>query len=183
LLFVARNGFASSLYERIGWHLAIIQSGAALEILHSLTGLVRTPVTTTTVQVCSRLLLVWGICYLLDIPEVNDHWAFYTMTLSWSVTEAVRYLFFTLNLVGVRFFPILWCRYTLFLVLYPVGAGSEAVLIYRALDGARALSPIYSFILTGIILTYPPGLMVMYTHMIGQRKKNLTTSGQQDKNQ
>ncbi|EFR03251.1 PAS2 [Nannizzia gypsea CBS 118893] len=39
------------------------QSLATLEILHSLFGLVRASVMTTTMQVASRLLLVWGVIY------------------------------------------------------------------------------------------------------------------------
>lgn len=39
------------------------QSLAVLEILHSVLGIVRAPVLTTTMQVASRLLLVWGVMY------------------------------------------------------------------------------------------------------------------------
>jgi very-long-chain (3R)-3-hydroxyacyl-CoA dehydratase len=43
--------------------LLITQSLAALEILHSLIGVVRAPVTTTAMQVASRFVVVWGIMY------------------------------------------------------------------------------------------------------------------------
>jgi hypothetical protein len=38
--------------------LTIVQSAAALEVLHALVGVVRSPVLTTALQVASRLLLV-----------------------------------------------------------------------------------------------------------------------------
>lgn len=43
--------------------LLITQSLAALEILHSLIGVVRAPVITTAMQVASRFVVVWGIMY------------------------------------------------------------------------------------------------------------------------
>ncbi|RKP10286.1 protein tyrosine phosphatase [Thamnocephalis sphaerospora] len=166
------GGFAT-LYSAIGDELLWVQTGAALEILHSLFGLVRSPVGTTVTQVFSRLLLVWGICNQFHVPAVQSHWAYTSMTFAWSITEVVRYLFYGLNLLGQQPSWLLWCRYTFFLVLYPIGAGSEAMLVYQALPAADALYPYYGYILRAILLVYPPGLGVMYTHMLGQRKRYL----------
>lgn len=52
----ARMAFAA-----VGPATAVVQSGAALEVVHALLGWVRSPVFTTAVQVASRLFLVWGI--------------------------------------------------------------------------------------------------------------------------
>jgi very-long-chain (3R)-3-hydroxyacyl-CoA dehydratase len=54
-----------------------------------------------------------------------------------------------------------------------MGAGSEAMLIYQSLTAADALYPTYGYILRGMLAIYPPGLGVMYTHMLGQRKRYL----------
>ena len=43
--------------------LAATQTLAGLEVLHSLVGFVRAPVTTTFMQVASRFLVVWGVMY------------------------------------------------------------------------------------------------------------------------
>lgn len=44
-----------------------------MEILHSLVGLVRSPVGTTFMQVMSRLILVWG--YSTPCPASQAHWS------------------------------------------------------------------------------------------------------------
>ena len=49
------------------------------------------------------------------------------MVLSWALTEVIRYTFYAASLVGWEFGPLLWARYSTFFVLYPTGAGSEAL--------------------------------------------------------
>jgi very-long-chain (3R)-3-hydroxyacyl-CoA dehydratase len=169
-LMVVGTADQLQLYASIGWELALVQSLALLEVVHGLVGIVRTPVSTTIIQVSSRLLLVWGICYLFPSAAVSI--GFVTMVLAWSVTECVRYMYYALNaLTGTSPAWLTWCRYTFFYVLYPMGAGSEAFLIYRSLEAAKEAYPIYYVALLVILCTYPPGLYVMYTHMIKQRSK------------
>lgn len=71
---------ARSTYTAVGWQTKMVQSFAILEVIHSLLGWVRSPVTTTAMQVASRFTLVWGIAgqyeavssfFLNTIPLVN----------------------------------------------------------------------------------------------------------------
>jgi hypothetical protein len=55
------------------------------------------------------------------------------MVFAWSVTEVIRYSFYTLSLSGFHAYPLVWLRYTAFYVLYPLGASSEVSLIYVSL--------------------------------------------------
>lgn len=55
------------------------------------------------------------------------------MVLSWAMTEVIRYSFYAFSLVGVTISSLLYLRYTMFYILYPTGAFSEAFLIYAAL--------------------------------------------------
>lgn len=52
---------ACTTYDAVGTTTAYVQSGAVLEVLHVLLGLVRSPLPTTLVQVSSRLFSVWII--------------------------------------------------------------------------------------------------------------------------
>lgn len=52
---------ACTTYDAVGDTTARVQTVAVLEILHVLFGLVRSPLSTTAVQVASRLFSVWGI--------------------------------------------------------------------------------------------------------------------------
>ena len=64
-------------------------------------------------------------------------------------------------------------RYTFFFVLYPLGAGSEWILMYRSLDAAKAMNLYFHYALLAILVMYVPGFYVLYSHMIKQRSKFL----------
>jgi hypothetical protein len=70
-VLLATGNDYTKVYDVVGDHLVWIQTAALLEVLHSLLGFVKSPVGTTAMQVASRLLLVWGICTLIPVPEVQ----------------------------------------------------------------------------------------------------------------
>ncbi|CAG61898.1 uncharacterized protein GVI51_L03377 [Nakaseomyces glabratus] len=151
-----------------------IQCGAIIEILNSLFGIVRSPLLTTAAQVLSRLVVVLGIFQYL--PEArNAHGIVYiTLLLSWSITEIIRYMFYFFTLIGSRGAPtfLVYLRYNLFLVLYPTGVASELLIIYSALPVAEAkYSLLWKRFLIGVMLTYLPGLPMLFLHMLAQRRK------------
>ncbi|PKY02679.1 tyrosine phosphatase-like protein [Aspergillus campestris IBT 28561] len=166
--------------------LTTTQSLAALEILHSLTGLVRAPVATTAMQVSSRLLLVWGIMYPFraggvaaagegivggDSVQMGDY-AFLGCLVAWGITECIRYGFFVLSLsgVGVPGFWT-WLRYNTFYVLYPLGISSECTLVVKALEPAAEWNPLLWWAFVVVLGIYVPGSYILYTHMMAQRRK------------
>ncbi|KAK2755058.1 hypothetical protein FQN54_006586 [Arachnomyces sp. PD_36] len=168
-------------------HLLYTQSLAALEILHSIFGLVRAPVITTAMQVASRLLVVWGILWMFASEEgfgggegvimgggggVSGEVAFVGCLVAWGVTECIRYGFFALQ-VGGKGIPgwLTWLRYNTFYVLYPTGISSECWLIFLALGPAREFSPLYQWFLISVLVVYIPGSYILYTHMMAQRRK------------
>ncbi|OBA21081.1 PTPLA-domain-containing protein [Metschnikowia bicuspidata var. bicuspidata NRRL YB-4993] len=164
------------LFDKSSLILTIIQCCAVVEIVNSVTGVVKSPVFTTVSQVFSRLLIVLGIVQLLPDSPANYHWAYVTLTLSWSITEVVRYSYYAANLKDAGSVPywLTWLRYSLFYVLYPTGVASEMTMIYKSLGQAKAVvGPWYSWLLVAILFTYPPGLYNLYTYMIKQRKKVL----------
>lgn len=148
-----------------------VQTLAVLEVLHAALGLVRSSVLTTAMQVASRLLVVWGVVTLF--PETAKTSVYSLMVFAWAVTESVRYPYYWYALRGriPRWLEIL--RYTTFIPLYPIGASSEAFLIYRALPAAAFWHPWYAQILKAALLIYPPSFYILYMHMWAQRKKVL----------
>ncbi|RKO93860.1 tyrosine phosphatase-like protein [Blyttiomyces helicus] len=166
---VLTGGDWTKSFKTCGWEVTVVQTGALVEV----SSLVKTPVTTTIMQVSSRILLVWGVCYPFNAPEVRENWAFSTMVAAWGITEVVRYLYYALNLVGSQPAWLLWCRYNFFFVLYPVGAGSEWILLLKALTPAYKMDPNLAYVFATIAILYPPGLKNMYTYMMAQRRKYL----------
>ncbi|KAI9099776.1 tyrosine phosphatase-like protein [Phlyctochytrium arcticum] len=169
------NGDVSKSYAACGWTVTVVQTFAILEVLHALFGLVRTPVSTTVIQVSSRLLLVWGVTYPFAVAPVREHWAFSTMVGAWCFAEISRYLYYAVNLMNRQSALLTWCRYNFFFILYPIGAGSEWVLLIQSLPFVEAFSTPLWFTYVGIAALYPPGLFKMYSHMMSQRRKYMRT--------
>ncbi|KAL1971595.1 hypothetical protein VTN31DRAFT_2216 [Thermomyces dupontii] len=172
--------------------LAATQTLAGLEVLHSLVGFVRAPVTTTFMQVASRFLVVWGVMYpfhegslFVEFGEgivggdpakgakLGDY-AFLGCLFAWGITECIRYGFFALQLGG---FSVqkwwMWLRYNTFFVLYPAGISSECVLMWLGLDPAAKIHPLYRWFLISMLVIYVPGSYILYTHMMAQRRRVL----------
>ncbi|KAL0422779.1 UNVERIFIED_CONTAM: Very-long-chain (3R)-3-hydroxyacyl-CoA dehydratase PASTICCINO 2 [Sesamum latifolium] len=181
-----RESGHQSVYAAVEKPLFLAQSAAILEILHSLTGIVRSPVSATLPQVSSRLYVTWGILY--SFPEIRTHFLVGSLVISWSITEIIRYSFFGFKeAFGFAPYWLLWLRYSTFLLLYPSGITSEVGLIYYALPYMResgkfsirmpnkwnfAFDYYYNALL--ILGFYVPGSPHMYGYMLGQRKKALS---------
>ncbi|KAG6842105.1 hypothetical protein C0991_002759 [Blastosporella zonata] len=164
---------ATTAYASVGAETAAVQSLAVLEVVHVLLGWVRSPLPTTASQVASRLFLVWGI--VDQFPHVRTNPLYTTMLLSWSLTEVIRYAFYVLSLLGCSSSILLYLRYTTFYVLYPTGASSEALLIYATLPSSWRLS-VTDYARGALFVIWWPGLYVMYTYMMAQRRKVLGTT-------
>jgi len=167
----------TTTYDVVGRAVALVQTAAALEIVHALSGLVKSPLPTAVMQVYSRLFLVWGITQKY---EQSRHSPLYsTMILAWSMTEVIRYAFYALSLVRGRVPGILvYLRYTTFYVLYPLGASSEALLILSSLPTTSPLQglkdgswSVWDYFRGVMFVVWWPGLIVMMSHMVKQRRK------------
>ena len=87
-------------------------------------------------------------------------------------------------------YPLLWARYSLFIVLYPLGVASELSMAYLALPIIRKERP-WSFAMPNSVnfafkyyyfcfialACYVPGLPDLYRHMLKQRRKVLGSAG------
>ncbi|CAH8638072.1 unnamed protein product [Schistosoma margrebowiei] len=180
---IKRKWFEFSIQVDIS--LRLFQSLAVVEIIHSAVGLVRSSVMTTVLQVSSRLLVVWGILYI--VPEVaRDNLGVPLIVISWSIAEMIRYSYYVADICRVKLNLLIWLRYSGFMVLYPTGISGEVLLIVSGikrlreteeysfnLPNALNCSLYYWFALVIILITYIPGSKTMYTHMMRQRRKVL----------
>ncbi|MCE2054983.1 Very-long-chain (3R)-3-hydroxyacyl-CoA dehydratase PASTICCINO 2, partial [Datura stramonium] len=174
------------VYDAVEKPLLFAQTAAFLEILHSLLGLVRSPVSATLPQISSRLYVTWGI--VRSFPEVQTHILVSSLVISWSITEIIRYSFFgTREAFGSAPSWLLWLRYSTFLVLYPTGITSEVGLIYNALPYMKEYGKYavrmpnkwnfsfdYYYAALVCLAIYVPGCPHLYSYMLGQRKKALS---------
>ncbi|KAI5478399.1 protein tyrosine phosphatase [Pseudohyphozyma bogoriensis] len=147
-----------------------VQTAAVLEVVHSALGLVRSGFGTTLAQVFSRILLVWYVAE--QYPIVTKTPIYCTMVFAWAFTEVVRYTFYAAGLLNIKL-PILdTIRYNAFYLLYPMGAGSEAYLIWKSAPYAKALYGDLGYYGTyAIFAIWPPALAFLMSHMHAQRRK------------
>lgn len=147
-----------------------------LEILHSISGLVPTPIPTLLLQSFARLIIMVGICVVIPESLANyDIVVFSGLTLAWSITEVIRYGLYFIKLSGVKTPPywLVWLRYSTFLVLYPVGLVCESLTVYNSYDYVRQRLPYYYYFLKCAMVLYVPGFLYLYSYMIAQRSKIL----------
>ena len=164
----------------------IFQLLAILEVVHAVTGLVRANPMTTIVQVFGRLQVLLIHHYIT--PSARESFGNLPMVLAWSSVEIVRYLYLGLNVVGLAPYWLLWLRYSLFYVLYPVGVYGEMKVLYDSLallDKTQFLSidmpnvwnisfSFANYIRFFLWVLYIPGLYSQYMYMIKQRQNVLS---------
>ena len=166
-------------YSKSILYLEILQYGASLEILHSILKLVRAPLFTTIVQVLSRIIIVILLQNYPKYVYVN----YLLLSFAWPISEIVRYPFYILNSLGkiinnenlIPYF-LLWARYSFFIVLYPIGVSGEILTILLCKPELIKYSTKninINYVIYCIIALYIPGLFVLYTHLLMQRRKAL----------
>jgi very-long-chain (3R)-3-hydroxyacyl-CoA dehydratase len=140
---------------------------AADNVRHDV-GIVRSPLFTTLLQISSRFLLVHFIAAPYAV-STRPSPAYTTMLLAWGITEVIRYSYFVFNLSGAGVPKVWsWLRYNSFLVLYPIGVGSECWLVWRASTVAGQWERWGMWAVLGI---YVPGFWVLFGHMVRQRAR------------
>ncbi|XP_059154378.1 very-long-chain (3R)-3-hydroxyacyl-CoA dehydratase 2-like isoform X2 [Physella acuta] len=166
------------LYYEVVSILQICQTAAILEIVHAMTGMVRSNWVLTAFQVYSRVFLVWGIVW--SVPAAQHGFQMSLWLFAWTITEIVRYTFYFFSLLpGPVPNFLVWCRYTFFIVLYPIGVTGELMTIFSALPSVRD-TKLYSFDLPNkwniafnyyyylcfIVVSYLPVFPQLYLHML-----------------
>lgn len=169
---------ASNVHAHLGSLALVFQSLAVIEFLNALFGLVQSNPIMVLVQVFSRLAVLWAV---VEPYPAAAHSPFYALLLfAWSFSEIVRYPFYVNQLLDSQSYMALWGRYTWFIVLYPIGVISEIALILATLPldrqwpwiDATGWSP-RDLLFLALIPLYIPGLTVLYTRLLAQRRKVL----------
>ena len=179
-----REHSPSTIYDLVSPFLRVWQTGALLEILHAVVGIVRASASVTALQVLSRVFMIWGVCEA--VPGVRDQRSMVVMIAAWALTEVPRYLSFAVGVIGQQPFWLGWLRYSTFFVLYPMGTGGEMMTLYGALPAIwqSGLFSVrlpnswnfafdYYWCCVALLFLYLPGLPYMYAHMIRQRRRYL----------
>eukprot|EP00211_Chloroparvula_japonica_P003862 CAMPEP_0119130022 /NCGR_PEP_ID=MMETSP1310-20130426/7527_1 /TAXON_ID=464262 /ORGANISM="Genus nov. species nov., Strain RCC2339" /LENGTH=766 /DNA_ID=CAMNT_0007120489 /DNA_START=63 /DNA_END=2364 /DNA_ORIENTATION=- len=172
---LSQGGDASTVWPLVATPLTIVQTAAILEIFHALFRIVRSPVVITTIQVMSRIVVLWG--FLLQSTATQNHWGMLLCVISWAIVEIVRYMFYFVALIvgdaSKMPFPLFFLRYSLFMVLYPTGITGEVVCMYNALPELAVACPVFYRLTIVILALYPLGGPGMILSMWSTRQRAL----------
>jgi len=172
-------GLESVLFSGIADYLIVVQLAALLEIVHSAVGLVRSPVFVTTLQVMSRVVVLFPAI----LSSGGTQYGAGLMILAWSSVEVPRYLFYIFALISGDAtkgtpYPLFWLRYSLFAVLYPMGIfGELTVCLQAAADTTFASSYPWTTFAYGTLLPVvyffgsPFMIFNMYSNRVNAFKK------------
>ncbi|KAI5693987.1 hypothetical protein M8J75_009056 [Diaphorina citri] len=147
----------TSLWDTVQWTVIIFQNAALIEVVNVALGFVKSNLALTFFQVMSRVMVVVGV--LIATPTGPASPGLPLCLLAWTITEIIRYLFYALNLINAVPDILVWCRYTFFIALYPIGITGELLCIWWA----------QSYVAETKLWMFPQ----LYLHMFGQRKKIL----------
>ncbi|KAJ6665437.1 hypothetical protein lerEdw1_003277 [Lerista edwardsae] len=191
------KGSYHNLYYSIEKPLKFFQTGALVEILHCAIGIVPSSVVLTAFQVMSRVFLTWAVTHSVkEVQKVQSEDSVLLFVVAWTITEIIRYSFYTFSLLNHLPYLIKWARYTLFIVLYPMGVSGELLTIYAALPYVRS-SGLYSISLPNkynfsfdyhsflilVMISYIPVFPQLYFHMLHQRRKILSPTEENKKSE
>uniref|UniRef100_A0A8C7D5G3 Very-long-chain (3R)-3-hydroxyacyl-CoA dehydratase n=1 Tax=Oncorhynchus kisutch TaxID=8019 RepID=A0A8C7D5G3_ONCKI len=122
--YLARGSY-HGLYYSIEKPLKFFQTGALLEVLHCAVGIVPSSVVLTGFQVLSRVFLTWAVTH--SVREVQNEDSVLLFVSAWTITEIIRYSFYTFSLLNHLPYLIKWARVSS--ALLPHDASEEESLV------------------------------------------------------
>ena len=171
-------------WPAVGPTVVFLQTFAFLEILLSLVGIIPSNVTSVTLQ-----LVVRNIVLLLTVNRhigLQLHLSTFLFLLAWIITECVRFPWLIFKVVGEPPAILSSARYVLPLILYPLGGVGEGWAMYRAMGvasqdilfGRVSLSQIIKYVYFPM---YVPGFCFLYFKAIKSCVKMTFGAGVQKK--
>lgn len=154
LLFFKHYVDAKKFLFKIG----CFQTFFLIDIINIIFGKTRAKLFPSILQLSSRLFIIWLICY----KNSYNHFTVHLMLFAWFISDFARYIFYFSR---YKIFKTL--RYNLFIFLYPIGTFCEIVLTSRT---EYISTGIYKYFLRAIILSYIPGFIYLFFHMLKRRK-------------
>lgn len=187
----AKTDDLSKMWYAVKTPMRIFQTLMLLEVVHASVGIVRSSAWNNLLQIASRVFIMWAIyAYVLEsktaIRGTNTP-AVALLIFPWAITEILRYSYYILYVFNSVPYWLTWCRYSFFVLMYPLGVTGEVLSIWRAasylqktamfrelttfgIAGQKVQLAWLLYASLGLYLIFFPKL---YTHMFKQREKVL----------
>ncbi|GAB2274310.1 hypothetical protein Dimus_009076 [Dionaea muscipula] len=168
-------------YSFSGDLICLLQTASLLEVFHGAIGIVPSGVLLPLMQWGGRTHYLLAI--VRRIAEVQESPSVFITFLAWSISEVIRYSHYALNCIGHCPYGVTYLRYTVFILLYPVGLVGEMWLMYIALpfikekdlyaDSFAFLPFSYYGFVQVLLAVYPFLWLKLYLHLLKQRSSKL----------
>ena len=151
--------------------------------MHSLFGIVKSSIFATSIQILGRIIIV---VILQFFPSALSK-GYLLIYFAWALVEIIRYLYYIFSLLQKELsnfnipYLLIWCRYSFFIVLYPIGVSGEMLTVWNAkkdfnkyiiYKGDKFSVTVANFIYP-IWILYIPALFYLYGYLFKQRNKVL----------
>lgn len=185
---LSRDGFievSKSAYRTVGPAMKCSQILQYLEFLNALVGYTKGSPLFPFLQVTGRNFVLFAI--INTESRIQEMPVVFILFMVWSMVELIRYPYYIISLVKKEIPFLTWLRYTVWIVLYPLGFFCEGTVLLRSLPFfeetkrfTMAMPNKWNFtfdmvtfmkIYMGFILL--PGLYVVMNHMTKLRTKKL----------
>jgi very-long-chain (3R)-3-hydroxyacyl-CoA dehydratase len=158
--------------------LVLAQGLAIFEIMNAMLGIVGVNWLLTTIQVLSRFLVVGLLIWIpaerwVEISHYSTVTGFMLISIAWSITEITRALYYLTETGNKPIKAITLCRYTFFILLYPVGVVGEFLVMFAFWEYRQFEVNVINLSLAAIALSYLVFFPKLYMHMWKQRTKKL----------
>ena len=175
------------IYEDTHVILQFCQYGASLEILHSLIKLVKSSVFATSIQILGRMAIV----AILQYFRSSVSFGYLLLYFAWSLVEMIRYPYYIFKIIKSEHksfdvpYWLVWCRYSFFIVLYPIGVSGEMITIWHARKDLQNYNITTSYTVADLVypiyVLYVPPLIFLYSYLFKQRNKELKKVNEEKK--
>ncbi|CAG9790821.1 unnamed protein product [Diatraea saccharalis] len=127
----AKLGYDSvnDTYEHVGSAMKFVQLMQYLEVMHPMFGYTRGSVWTPFFQISGRAFVLF--VNIEAEPRMQTKPVVFYLFVIWSLVEIVRYPFYITQLYKIEIGVLTWLRYSIWIILYPLGFLCESVVILR----------------------------------------------------
>ena len=187
ILNIIKSKSIQEIYNDTHLILEYCQYSAILEIIHSLLRLVRSSIFATSIQILGRIAIVAILQYFKSSISIG----YLLLSFAWSLIEIIRYSYYILCLIKIEYKSLnipyihIWCRYSFFIILYPIGVSGEMITLWNARKDWEKYKLInkYTFadLIYPIFILYIPSLIFLYSYLFKQRNKTLKKLNEEKK--
>ncbi|KAM0026356.1 putative very-long-chain (3R)-3-hydroxyacyl-CoA dehydratase [Helianthus debilis subsp. tardiflorus] len=169
--------------------IGLLQTLAFIEVIHGVLGIVPSGFLFPLMQWGGRTHFLLAI--VRKIYEVQESPAVLITFVAWCCIEIIRYPFYALSCLGSCPPFLTYLRYTVFIVIYPIGVVGEMWIMYQSLPVileknlyadyfAAVLFSYYTFV-KAVLICYPFLWLQLYLYLFKQRRSKLYPRSEKEK--